>query len=276
MIMTNHGKEDPACTFAQLWAEVLARVLGQIAATPFPIEAADTAPDAVPPPAATDLNVTITSGGSVRGEMSLRIPQASALALVRVFNGDSDTNSRELTPRELTANDRSALQELFRQIAGRVSTAARPRWPELPLTASLSEAPTWSPAASGWIVSSSAAPRPLGMEWKLSAALLSALLAAWQEEPAAGASENLSGADNLGFFMDVELDVTLRFGGKNILLKEILDLGPGSVLELDREIQDPADLLLDGKLIARGEVVMVNGNYGLRVTEVFTGSQSAA
>jgi len=76
--------------------------------------------------------------------------------------------------------------------------------------------------------------------------------------------------------MDVELDVTLRFGGKNMPLKEILDLGPGSVLELDREIQDPADLLLDGKLIARGEVVMVNGYYGLRVTEVFTGSSSAA
>jgi flagellar motor switch protein FliN len=74
----------------------------------------------------------------------------------------------------------------------------------------------------------------------------------------------------LGFFMDMELEVTLRFGGRNLLLKDVLELGPGSVLELDRQVQEPADLLLDGKLIARGEVVIVNGNYGLRVSEVFT------
>ena len=76
--------------------------------------------------------------------------------------------------------------------------------------------------------------------------------------------------------MNIELDVTLRFGGRNILLREILELGAGSVLELDREIQDAADLLLDGKLIARGEVVVVHGNFGLRVTEVFTGNQLPA
>jgi flagellar motor switch protein FliN/FliY len=70
--------------------------------------------------------------------------------------------------------------------------------------------------------------------------------------------------------MDLELEVTLRFGGRNLLLKDVLELGPGSVLELDRQVQEPADLLLDGKMIARGEVVMVNGNYGLRVSEVFT------
>jgi flagellar motor switch protein FliN/FliY len=59
-------------------------------------------------------------------------------------------------------------------------------------------------------------------------------------------------------------------------LKEILELGPGSVLELDREVQDPADLCLDGKLIARGEVVVVDGNFGLRVAEIFSRSQIPA
>jgi flagellar motor switch protein FliN len=87
-------------------------------------------------------------------------------------------------------------------------------------------------------------------------------------------TRSASGADKLGFFMDLELEVTLRFGGRNLLLKDVFELGPGSVLELDREVQDAADLLLDGKLIARGEVVIVNGNYGLRVSEVFTGTQS--
>ena len=75
-------------------------------------------------------------------------------------------------------------------------------------------------------------------------------------------------AAKLELFKDVELDVTLRFGGRRMLLREILDLGPGAVVELDRQLQDPVDLLLDGKIIARGEVVVVEGNYGLRVVEV--------
>jgi flagellar motor switch protein FliN/FliY len=74
--------------------------------------------------------------------------------------------------------------------------------------------------------------------------------------------------EKLELLMDVELDVVLRFGGRNILLKEILDLGPGSVVELDRTIQDEADLLLDGRLVARGEVVVVERNFGIRITEV--------
>jgi flagellar motor switch protein FliN/FliY len=68
--------------------------------------------------------------------------------------------------------------------------------------------------------------------------------------------------------MDVELAMTLRFGGRSLLLREILDLCPGAVVELDRQVEEPVELMLDGKLVARGEVVVVDGNYGLRVTEV--------
>lgn len=53
-----------------------------------------------------------------------------------------------------------------------------------------------------------------------------------------------------------------------MLLKDILDLWAGSVVELDQQVQEPVDLLLDGKLIARGDVVVVDGNYGLRITEL--------
>lgn len=75
--------------------------------------------------------------------------------------------------------------------------------------------------------------------------------------------------------MDVELDVMLRFGGRSILLKEILELGAGSVLELDRDIQDEADLFLDGRLIARGEVVAVEGHFGLRITQILAAQNAA-
>jgi len=77
-----------------------------------------------------------------------------------------------------------------------------------------------------------------------------------------------SPAVNLDLLLDVELGVTLRFGQRRLLLREILDLNPGSVLDLDRQVADPVDMLLDGRVIARGEVVVFDGNYGLRVTEV--------
>ena len=68
--------------------------------------------------------------------------------------------------------------------------------------------------------------------------------------------------------LDVELEAALRFGCKEMPLGEILDLGPGDVVQLDRNVADPVDLIVGDKIVARGEVVLVNGNFGLRITEV--------
>jgi flagellar motor switch protein FliN/FliY len=73
---------------------------------------------------------------------------------------------------------------------------------------------------------------------------------------------------NLQLVMDVELNVSLRFGQCQLPLRDVLDLASGSVIELDRDVDDPVELLLDGKVIARGEAVIVDGNYGLRITEI--------
>jgi len=72
----------------------------------------------------------------------------------------------------------------------------------------------------------------------------------------------------IDLLLDVELEVSLRFGCKELPLGEILDLGPGDVVQLDRNVADPVDLIAGDKIVARGEVVLVNGNFGLRVTEV--------
>jgi flagellar motor switch protein FliN len=74
----------------------------------------------------------------------------------------------------------------------------------------------------------------------------------------------------LELLMDVELDITLRFGEREMALHDILDLSAGSVVELDQYVQDPVELMVGEKVIARGEVVVVDGNYGLRVTEVIS------
>jgi flagellar motor switch protein FliN len=89
------------------------------------------------------------------------------------------------------------------------------------------------------------------------------------------ASANESGAlppallsSGVELLLDVELEAAVRFGCCEMPLGEILELGPGDVVELDRHVTDPVDLLVGDKIVARGEVVLVNGSFGLRVTEV--------
>ncbi|HWZ51303.1 MAG TPA: FliM/FliN family flagellar motor switch protein [Granulicella sp.] len=77
-----------------------------------------------------------------------------------------------------------------------------------------------------------------------------------------------SSSANLDLLLDIELQASLRFGGREMLLSEILDMAPGDVVSLDRPVHAPVDLVVGDRIVARGEVVLVDGNYGLRVTEV--------
>ena len=85
--------------------------------------------------------------------------------------------------------------------------------------------------------------------------------------PATAAPETVA-AGGMDLLLDVELEATLRFGCREMPLGEILELGPGDVVQLDRHVSDPVDLIVGDRIVARGEVVLVNGNFGLRVTEV--------
>lgn len=75
-------------------------------------------------------------------------------------------------------------------------------------------------------------------------------------------------ASNLDLVLDVELNVTLRFGQRQLSLREVLDLSSGSVVELDRQVDEPVELVLDGRVVARGEAVIIDGNYGMRITQM--------
>ena len=84
----------------------------------------------------------------------------------------------------------------------------------------------------------------------------------------AGRSTEQTVTPELGRVIDVPLMVTLRFGHRHMRLREVLELNTGALVELDRQVEEPVDLILDERVIARGEVVVVDGNYGLRVTEI--------
>ena len=83
-------------------------------------------------------------------------------------------------------------------------------------------------------------------------------------------SQQKAGKDIVDLLSDIELDATLQFGSREMALQEILELGPGTVVELNREVSEPVDLVVGDRIVARGEVVVMNGNFALRVTEVAT------
>jgi flagellar motor switch protein FliN len=73
---------------------------------------------------------------------------------------------------------------------------------------------------------------------------------------------------NIDLLLDVELPITVSFGECEMPLRDVLKLTAGSVIELDKSVNDPVTIIVNQKPIARGEVVMVDGNYGVRITEV--------
>ena len=75
-------------------------------------------------------------------------------------------------------------------------------------------------------------------------------------------------APNLDLLLDVSLPVSVEVGRAQMPLESILDLVPGSIVPLDKKAEEPIDLRVNGKLVARGEVVLVDDTYGLRVTQI--------
>ncbi len=74
--------------------------------------------------------------------------------------------------------------------------------------------------------------------------------------------------ENIDFLLDVPLTVSVRVGTARMLIKDLLQLGQGSVVELDKLAGEPMEILINDKLVARGEVVMVNDKYGVRLTDI--------
>ena len=75
---------------------------------------------------------------------------------------------------------------------------------------------------------------------------------------------------NIALLLDVPLQVTVELGRTRKLIRDILELSPGSVIELDKLAGEAVDILVNGKLIAKGEVVVIDENFGVRVTDIIS------
>lgn len=76
--------------------------------------------------------------------------------------------------------------------------------------------------------------------------------------------------NNLDLILDIDLDITLRIGQKEMLIKDLLNLKENSVIELEKNIDDPLELLANGKTIAKGLVVVAGGHFGIKITHIET------
>ena len=78
----------------------------------------------------------------------------------------------------------------------------------------------------------------------------------------------ISGQENISLIMDVPLEVTVELGRTKKSISDILSFAPGTIIDLNRIAGEPIDVLVNGKFVAKGEVVVIEENFGVRVTEI--------
>jgi flagellar motor switch protein FliN len=299
--MSNHAQEHPSGqaepdkdqllllqqTFIRHFAQAASSVLSQIAGTalqalPAPLETATEA--------ATLIRVEL--GGALEGLCEIALSEAMTAQFAALLTGEIPEPAAGVSD-EL----REAAAELVQQICGNAADRLRAACGPLELKPRLAERePSGDISTSGTRhllrldrgsdalelelhllrLTSQAKPTEAAALPALPTAPTAAASAAPPSALSAAPSTAQSGNRNLDLLLDIELGVTLRFGTRQMLLKDILELSSGSVVELDRRVEEPVDLLIDGRVIAQGEVVLVEGNYGLRILQVATQGEKLA
>jgi flagellar motor switch protein FliN len=222
-----------------------------------------------PPDEVPRLCFGLSLSGALQGNAAIQIRQADALMLAQKLRSEAANPASELS-----AEHKQSLQTMLQQISGAATTALQNQLGALEAQLTNIETPTW-PGAAVILQASEATAGKLLLELRFDPELTASLAAVTGAGTAAGTASQSAAPSapgvtesNLDLLLGVGLSLTLRFGQRVLTLREILDLGSGSVVELDRQVQEPADLLLGDKLVARGEVVIVDGNYGVKITEV--------
>ena len=92
----------------------------------------------------------------------------------------------------------------------------------------------------------------------------------FRQDPNVSSAGTLSGGEtqNLDLILDIPLTVTVELGRSKMLINDLLQLGQGSVIELTKLVGEPLEVLVNNKLVARGEVVVVNDKFGVRLTDI--------
>lgn len=278
--------------YLQIWSETSAEVASQALATSIRVELepeTDSAPAAPEAEGGLWMEFTVEAPISVKQVFWLAPPDT--LLLGQLFMGEEPDPQAQPTP-----DHGDAASELFRQIAGSAALLLKSRiGKECPIQFAGSAKPAWAPVAQAqfqWsvegrepfklLVQLDAEVKPAAAPEEAAAADAKPSAAAPNSAPAAAAAAAAPNAflpppapsgsviepRNLDLLLDIDLEVAIRFGRREMILREILDLNAGSVVDFEQQVEEPVELLLGNRVIGHGEVVVVDGNYGLRVTEI--------
>ncbi|MGH9343164.1 MAG: FliM/FliN family flagellar motor switch protein [Terriglobia bacterium] len=254
-------------------AEGLSRLVGA---------SVEVGPAELPTGDAPEAGLWIRLFGGKAGEQAFFVAESDALRVGKLLLGSASGEMATLSP-----EGRESVVQFFQQISTMIPIADLLGF-GCELEVSEAERPVWESAGQAGFRFFTAQDSLLSVRALLSSDFLSALESAQKAGTGSPAAESAKASEkspdaqpekkpgrklpgdsrdiNLDLLMDVELEVTLRFGQREMLLGDILKLGTGSVVELDQEVQDPVELLVGSKVIAWGEVVTVDGSYGLRIT----------
>lgn len=205
--------------------------------------------------------------GALAGRQRMDVSPEGLKALARILTGESAEEQTSETVRD-------AATELLRQVAGQAATRLKPQaGGDVEFREEKDDGTEWAAVTGAAIHLEGGTTETITVLLEIDEALVGALAERAEADGrgAEGGETEPGGEDdgsNLDLLLDVELEASIRFGQKELLLKDVLNLRPGAVVELARQVNEPAELLVAGKLMARGEVVVVEGNYGLRITEI--------
>ena len=274
---TSPSKPDATRLYLSVWTASVCNVLETITGTAF--KAVDLTPQEVSQETETlkekGVWVRFTAQKALKGEQSFGVSKSDALHLAEILMGEPFDPAREFS-----SEYQDALGELFRQFAGAAASALKPQvGGEVSLQWAGNDRGSWIPSLQWGFRLKSEGPAQFLLltllDLDLGAALASAppgKAAAPVPAPERSASppppEAPGGTRNIDLLLDVELPVALRFGKREMPLGDILELSAGAVVELDQKILEPVELLVGDKVVAHGEVVVMDGHYALRISEV--------
>jgi flagellar motor switch protein FliN len=267
---TNNLAEGTYRPFSQAFFSALVAAISEASGSPWLVAAVPDAQSTADESEPVRVNLTLT--GDLQGEVLLQFRRADAAMLaakcLQQPTSEFGTEQSEAVLKFVEAGINkfcTAVAEDYGTFTGNAAIASEPASP----SANLAEATVADDGGNRVSILMYLDPA-LGEVLSLHAEKASAEESSRKSTNAVAEEELQSKPEqlNLQLVMDVELNVTLRFGQRRLALREVLELTSGSVVELDRQVEEPVELLLEGKVIARGEAVVIDGNYGLRVTEV--------
>jgi flagellar motor switch protein FliN len=255
--MDNRAKTRAAQEFARTFAGSLSASVALATGSPWPLEALKGTD--VPTPKGTPIHFRLRVDGVLSGECYIEFFEPQAAALVARITKQPVEGVSEDPVDTLTRVLSSAMTDFTESLSSIYGTLTI----KVDRVAGLAFGGMFVVPLVG---TDDAVGVPILLYFGVQ--LLDALSAAAKTELGDEPEEPQVYPYNLKLVMDVELNVSVLFGQRQLPLRDVLALSSGSVVELDRMVDEPVELLLDGKLIARGEAVIVDGNYGLRVTEI--------